>query len=243
MRNILSVFPKKRIDLPEAYQNIYDQYYLVNREGKSKTTSLSMKLEYWLHKQVAKDVQNGKESYSTLEIGAGTLNQLNFEEASDNYDVIEPFRKLFENSPKLKYIGRVYNDIGEVKGRKYDRITSVAVFEHILDLPYVVATSALLLNEGGCMRTAIPNEGTIMWMLGTMVTGREFKKKYGLGYKTLMNYEHVNTSDEIEKVLEYFFERTEMAVYGVSKGLAFYRFYEHKKPNIERATEFLESRK
>ena len=102
--------------------------------------------------------------------------------------------------------------------------------------------NSLLLNKGGCIRTAIPNEGTIMWTLGTKVTGREFKKKYKLDYKTLMQYEHVNTSDDIEKVLDYFFERSERSVYGLSKGLAFYRFYEHKNPRIELAKAYLASR-
>lgn len=239
---ILSKFPKKRIDLPEAYQKIYAQHYLINREGKSKTTSLSRKLEHWLHKQVAKDVQNRTAPYSTLEIGAGTLNQLDFEKANDAYDIIEPFKELFEGSSKLESIRSVYDDISDIENEKYDRITSIAVFEHIMDLPYVVAKAALLLNEGGCLRTAIPNEGTVMWTLGTKVTGREFKKKYGLAYKTLMQYEHVNTSDDIEQVLDYFFERTERAVYGLSKNLAFYRFYEHKKPNLERAKAYLDSR-
>ena len=64
--SILSKFPKKRIELPEAYKKIYAQHYLINREGKSKTTSLSKKLEHWLHKQVAKDTKNRNERYSTL---------------------------------------------------------------------------------------------------------------------------------------------------------------------------------
>ena len=240
--SILDRFPKKRIDLLEAYQKIYAQHYLINREGKSKTTSMSKKLEHWLHKQVAKDVSGKTSDYSTLEIGAGTLNQLDFENANKQYDIIEPFKELFEGSEKLKGVRTVYDDISEITDRTYDRITSIAVFEHIMDLPFVVAKAALLLNKGGCLRTAIPNEGTMMWNLGTKVTGREFKKKYGLDYKVLMRYEHVNTSDDIEKVLDYFFERTERSVYGLSKGLAFYRFYEHKSPNKEKAFEYLKSR-
>ena len=239
--DILSKFPKKRIELPEAYQKIYAEHYLINREGKSKTTSLSQKLEHWLHKKVAKDTV-GKSDYSTLEIGAGTLNQLDFEEVKGPYDIVEPFKELFEGSPKLKNIRNIYDDIGEIKDQKYDRITSIAVFEHIMDLPVVVAKAALLLNEGGCLRTSIPNEGTIMWALGTKITGRDFKKRYNLDYKVLMQYEHVNTSDDIEQVLDYFFERTKRSVYGLSKGLAFYRFYEHKKPRVKLAKEYLRSR-
>lgn len=241
--DILSKFPKKRADLPEAYQKIYAEHYLINREGKSKTTSMSQKLEHWLHKQVAKDVKGVSDEVSTLEIGAGTLNQLDFEQVNGPYDIIEPFVKLFEGSEKLSRIRTIFNDIGEIEGRTYDRITSIAVFEHIMDLPYVVAKAALLLKEGGCIRTAIPNEGTIMWTLGTKITGRDFKKRYGLDYKVLMQYEHVNTSDDIEKVLDYFFERTERSVFGIGKGLAFYRFYEHKNPRKKLAEEYLRSKR
>lgn len=240
--SILDKFPKEREDLPAAYQKIYTQHYLINREGKSKTTSLSKKLEHWLHKKVAKDVVNSSRPKATLEIGAGTLNQLDFEPHHDKYDIIEPFSELFDGSPHLNAVRKVYNDISEVRDQKYDRITSIAVFEHIMDLPYVVAKAALLLNEGGCIRTSIPNEGTIMWKLGTKITGSEFKKKYGLDYNVLMKYEHVNTSKDIEAVLNYFFEKTESASFGTGKNFAFYRFFEHKNPKIEVAKTFLAER-
>lgn len=238
--DILSKFPKKRIELPPAYQDIYTQHYLSNREGKYKTTSLSMKLERWLHKKVAKDVV-GTTGKKTLEIGAGTLNQLQYEPAISDYDIIEPFEELYEGSELLGRVRNIYSDISEVT-ETYDRITSIAVFEHIMDLPYVVAKSALLLNEGGCIRTSIPNEGTIMWKLGTKVTGREFKKKYGLDYEVLMQFEHVNTAKDIEAVLNHFFTKTKSASFGTGKGLAFYRFFEHRHPKVELAKAYLESR-
>ena len=238
---ILDLFPKNRVDLPQAYQDIYAKHYLINREGKSKTTSLSQKLERWLHKQVAKDVVHGV-AKSTLEIGAGTLNQVDYEPKVGPYDIIEPFKELFEGSPKLSHIDQVYDDISEVEVNEYDRITSVAVFEHIMDLPYVVAKSALLLKQDGCIRTAIPNEGTFMWKLGTKVTGREFKKKYGLDYQTLMTYEHVNKAKEIKEVLNCFFDCTKSSTFGVTSAVGFYRFFEHKNPNKEFAKKYLSDR-
>ena len=240
--SILDKFPKERVDLPEAYQKIYTQHYLINREGKSKTTSLSKKLEHWLHKKVAKDVVHAPATKSTLEIGAGTLNQLDFEPHHGEYDIIEPFSELYEGSPHLEHIRKVYKDISEVKDQKYDRITSIAVFEHIMDLPYVVAKAALLLNEGGCIRTSIPNEGTIMWNLGTKITGSEFKKKYGLDYKVLMKFEHVNTAKDIEAVLNYFFEKTKSTSFGTGKNFSFYRFFEHKNPKMDKVKAFLAER-
>ncbi len=235
---ILDKFPKKRIDLPEAYQKIYNQHYVINREGKSATTSLSQKLESWMHKKVAQDVL-GNKKLSTLEIGAGTLNQLRYEPEQEIYDIVEPFTELFENSPLLKKVRNVYKDINDLNDNKYDRITTIATFEHIMDLPFVVGKAATLLNEKtGHLRVAIPNEGTIMWRLGTEITGFEFKKKYGLDYQILMQYEHVNTANEIEQVLEHFFEKTKYSVFGISKSFAFYRFYDCSIPRMENVNNY-----
>jgi SAM-dependent methyltransferase len=239
--NILKKYPKKRIDLPEAYRKIYNQHYLSNREGKYKTTSLSQKLEAWMHRKVAADLRSFNNRISTLEIGAGTLNQLRYEDlSSQDYDIVEPFRELFEGSPELKNIRKVYADINEVPAVPgYDRITTIATFEHIMDLPAVVAKAASLLKPDGHLRVAIPNEGTIMWTLGTKITGYEFKKKYGLDYRVLMRYEHVNTADDIEELLEYFFGHVRCSVYGLSRGLAFYRFYDCCGADIKRVSAYL----
>ncbi len=237
--SILNKFPKKRIELPEAYQKIYKEHYLMNREGKYKTTSLSQRLESWMHKKIAEDVLGVSQKKSTLEIGAGTLNQLQYEPAVGMYDIVEPFKSLFEGNPLLDRIRNIYNDIHEINNVKYERITSIAVFEHIMNLPEVVAKAALLLDDkSGHLRVAIPNEGTIMWKLGTMVTGYEFKKKNGLDYKILMQYEHVNTAKDIEDVLKYFFEDVKCSVFGISKGLAFYRFYDCSKPQLDRVNAY-----
>jgi 2-polyprenyl-3-methyl-5-hydroxy-6-metoxy-1,4-benzoquinol methylase len=237
----LKNFPKKAIELPEDFRNIYNTHYKKNRRGETKTTSLSMKMERWLHKKVANDVKD--EGKSTLEIGAGTLNQLNYEPKVDSYDIVEPFKELYENSPQLSRIGHIYNDISDIDPKKrYQRITSVATFEHILDLPAVVAKSVLLLRQNGSLRVSIPNEGTFMWKLGTMFTGAEFKKMYGLDYQILLKHEHVNTAAEIEAVLKYFFKNTKTEVFGINKRIAFYMYICCKKPNIDKAKEYLKLR-
>ena len=237
---ILDKFPKKRPILPQAYKDIYNIHYNRNRSGQTKATSLSMKMEQWLHKKVAEDVQI--KGIETLEIGAGNLNQLPYEPKVENYDIVEPFDALLENSEHKSRIRNFYKDILEINDRKYDRITSVATFEHILDLPLIVAKAVLLLNEKASLRVSIPNEGTIMWKMGTMLTGAEFKRMYGLDYQVLLNYEHVNTAKEIESVLRYFFDNVDVSVFGLSRKFAFYVFLSCEKPNINRAKELLESR-
>ena len=234
-------FPKKRIELPEDFKKIYASHYKKNRGGKTVATSLSQKMESWLHKKVAADCRDGQPR-ATLEIGAGTLNQLQYEQNSP-YDIVEPFKTLFENSPELAKIRNVYNDIDEIDlSNKYDRITSVATFEHIEDLPKVVAKTCLLLKQGGTLRVSIPNEGTFLWTLSwKLTTGLEYRMKYGLDYGILMKYEHVNTADQIEEVLAHFYGKLKCSVLGLSKGFAFYRFYECGEPRLNAANEYLVS--
>jgi hypothetical protein len=245
--SILASYPKLRPDLPAEYKAIYEKHYFSNRNGEYKTTSLSQRLEAWMHRQVAADL-TAKDplstgEISTLEVGAGTLNQLPFEPIVGAYDIVEPFRVLYENAPGRERLRHTFDDISEARNYgPYDRITNVAVFEHIMDLPVVVAHSALLLKPTGTLRVAIPNEGTPMWKLGTKVTGHEFKKRYGLNYQVLMNYEHVNTAHEIEQVLDVFFNKVRCKVFGISKGLGFYRFYECTAPKTEVAESFLKQR-
>ena len=237
---MLNSFPKTRRPLPPEFQTIYAEHYRVNRTGASKATGLAIKMESWMHRKVAEDLAGGQKR-STLEIGAGTLNHLQYETPANRYDIVEPFRNLFESSPELERVGKVYDDISEINDDvKYDRIVSIAAFEHICDLPKVVARSGLLLSEGGGLRVGIPSEGTILWRLGyTLTTGVEFRRKYNLDYSVLMKHEHVNTAKEIEFVLRYFFADVRGRVFGVARALSFYQFFECRRPVIDRCREYL----
>lgn len=226
-------FPKKRTELTQEYKNIYSEYYLKNREGNTFASFFSKQMEGWMHKKVASDVNNNHNK-STLEIGAGTLNQLKYEKTSP-YDIIEPFHELFEKSPYKTCINNIYSDINELNDeKKYDRITSIATFEHILDLPDVLSKTCNLLKDDGLLRVAIPNEGSFCWKMGwKLTTGIEYKIKYKLDYGLLMKHEHVNTADEIDQLLNYFYNNVKCNYWGISKKLGFYRFYVCSSPNTE----------
>ena len=220
-------FPKQRKPLPQAYQAIYEKHYIENRGGKTKASFLASKLESWLHYQVAK---SAAPDLKTLEIGAGTLNQLQYEK-TQYYDIVEPFEILYKTSPYLSRINNIFADLKDITQEQmpqngYDRIISIATFEHITDLPTVVAKTCTMLNPNGTLHVSIPNEGRYMWELAyTLTTGAEFKKRYGLDYKTLMQYEHCNTADEIEDILKYFYKNVQTKLFGFSKSFALYRYY------------------
>lgn len=237
---MFSQFPKKRTPLPPEYERIYLQHYRNSREGKSQILGLAQRAERWMHRKVAEDVESGAPK-ATLEIGAGNLNQLPYEPRSQPYDVIEPFRELFESSPQLQRIRSIYDDVSEIQpDNRYDRITSVAVLEHIENLPELVARSALLLTDGGSFRAGVPSEGTILWRLGwQLTTALDFRARYHLDYKVMMRYEHVNTAREIEDVLRYFFADVRGSVFGLMRALSFYQFFACSQPRLDRCREYL----
>jgi hypothetical protein len=237
---LLSRFPKDRPALPARFAEIYARQYKENRSGESTAASLSQRIERWLHRQVAADV-TARAGGATLELGAGTLNQLPFEPHSSPYDIVEPFTSLFEDSPLRGRLRDVYADIAQVPAeRRYDRVTSVAALEHIADLPVVLARSALLMAPDGVFRAAIPSEGGLLWKLGWMATtGLEFRLRHGLDYGVLMAHEHVNTAAEIEALVSALFESVEVRAFGVGRQLSLYRFMAARRPRLDLARTWL----
>ena len=236
-------FPKIREPLQKEIADIYESHYKANREGQTSASSLAQKMETWLHRQVARDV-SGPESAGkrTLELGAGTLNHLQYEPAIRAYDIVEPFTELYKNASPLARIRHIHADIADIPPEnRYDRIISIATLEHVCNLPEMIARSGLLLAEQGVFRASIPNEGEWLWTLAwKMTTGLEFRWRYGLDYGLLMRYEHVNTANEIEAVLRHFFGKTQCRVLGLCKSASLYRYYECHQPKIEKCVEYLD---
>jgi 2-polyprenyl-3-methyl-5-hydroxy-6-metoxy-1,4-benzoquinol methylase len=213
--------------------DIYNEHCQSNRQGQYGAASLSQKMETWMHRQVSSDlVDSDCSMLSTLEIGAGILNHLVYEKDVKKYDIIEPQSDRYKNSDQLQRVQNIYRDIEDVPfDQHYDRILSIAVFEHIPNLPQVIARSALLLKSTGSLRVAIPSEGTLLWWLGwRLTTGIEFYFKFGLDYGRLMSYEHINTANEIEWLLNHFFENVKSRCLGLPKSLSVYQYFECKNP-------------
>lgn len=165
---------------------------------------------------------------STLEIGAGTLNHRPYEPSSNPYDVVEPNKDLLALSDPTLLVGSVYGSLGEIPvDALYERIISIAVLEHVEDLPSLIFEAVKHLEPGGLFAAGIPSEGSFLWSLGMRcVTGVEFRLKYGLDYQTLMRHEHVNSASEIEEVLRRMFRSVRTRVCGFSRKLSFYQVFE-----------------
>jgi hypothetical protein len=242
---MFEAYPKTRPPLSPALALVHQEHYRSNRAEATSRSTPAARMEAWLHDAVARDLHAGAAAtVSTLEIGAGTLNQLDYEPVVGPYDVVEPFEVLYATSPHRTRVRAFYPDIAQVPAAsRYDRITSVATFEHLLDLPGVLARAGLLLALGGALRAAIPSEGTVLWRLGSaLTTGRAFRRRYGLSYAEFMAHEHVNTAREIEVAIRHLFGHVRCRVLGLARSLSFYQYYEAREPHAARCEEVLRSR-
>ena len=197
-----------------------------------------------MHKKIAKRGINFANN-NVLDFGCGNLNHIDYEKHYDEYDIVEPFQKLFSENPKCDKIRNIYSNIHDIKDRKYDRIFSIAVLEHLEDLPRDVARCCLLMNDDGVLQAGIPCEGELGWSLGWRCsTAISFKMRFGLDYDVLMKYEHLNTIDEIVKVVRVLFDDVTIRRSPFPmpiKQLSFYAYIEAKKPRLPIARALLET--
>lgn len=233
---ILATYPRCRKPLPVEYIRIFESEYQRNRSGFGRLGKIVQYLESWMH------MRTGSEHPCTLlELGAGTLNHVKYESGATVYDIVEPSEYLLDRK-RLARLRNIYLWSEDIKvTRSYDRIVSVAVLEHMTDLPTEVARSALLLKDQGKFQAGIPNEGALIWNLAwRTTTGLAFRIRTGLRYARVMEHEHVNTAQEIIRIVQYFFGEVNVEYFPVSVPcLGLYVYIEARKPKRNIATEWL----
>jgi SAM-dependent methyltransferase len=238
VKDLLSSYPRLRPALGGDHQRIYVSHYQENREGNGWLTRSKKSLESWMHRRVASR-QHGRE---VLEIGAGTLNHLPHEPRDLTYDAVEPFRELWEGRARLSRLRTMYSSLADIpEATRYDRIFSIAVLEHLTDLPRTVASAALRLRPNGRFQAGIPSEGGALWGLAwRLSTGIAFRLRTGLPYADIMRHEHVNAANEILSVCHWCFEEVEIDRFPTCfHHLSFYAVLEARRPRIERCRELL----
>ena len=239
IEDILNTYPRVRKPLTPAHEEIYVEEYKINRGGEGILYRTTQKLESWMHHKIA----HGQKTGNILELGAGSLNHVPYEDAAHDYDCIEPFSELYENSRFLGRIRNIYNALEEVpSGAHYDRIISVAVLEHMTDLPAMIAQSGLLLAPDGTFQAGIPSEGGFLWGLAwRMTTGISYRIRTGLDYGTVMRHEHVNTAGEIESIVGYFFRDLKLVrLPAPVLHFSLYTYIEAREPDITRCRAYLD---
>ncbi len=227
---LLARFPKERPALPPAHEAIYSAEYRGNRDGTTLATQAAQALERWMHRQVASRSAPGQR---LLELGAGTLNHVPFERDFAVYDAIEPLAFMYEGTAERAAVRSIFASSDAIPAEnRYDRIFSVAVLEHMLDLPLEIRAAAGRIEPGGVFQVAVPCEGCFAWGAAwRLSTGLAFRLRTGLDYGTIMRHEHVNSFDEIVRLLEHFFARVEARYFPLPhKQLAFYAYLECREP-------------
>jgi len=230
---LLKKFPKKRPPLPKKLSKIFNKFYLTNRQN-----FLSQLSEKWLHYSIKE--RNLKKK--TLELGAGTLNHLQYENLNKIYDIIEPKKFLYKSSNKKKYINNKYKNLNKTKNLYYDRIISCAVLEHHTNLPDFLYISSFKIKKSGYHSHSIPCEGHPVWnFTWYLVSGIIFKIKYGYSFKYIMKHEHVNNFDEIIELIKFFYKKVKIKYsYPLFiKYLSFYANVEFSKPNNSNIKKYL----
>jgi hypothetical protein len=230
--------PEQRRPLSKQLSDIYVREYCWNRSGAGGLSAVVAGLESWMHKSISER----RPGERIMELGAGTLNHVPYEQGASVYDVVEPFQELLTSSPHRDQVSTIYDDISAIsRDNRYDRIISVAVLEHLTDLPRTLARCALLLDQRGVFRAGIPTEGAFLWGLAwRATTGVSFWLRTGLPYGAIMRHEHVNTADEILAVVNYFFRHVELRRFPLPpKHLSFYTVLSATCPDTGHCVEYL----
>ncbi len=238
IQELLASYPRQRLALSPAHQAIFEAEYRRNRSGQSGLMAITARLESWMHRGVAR----GAAGERLLDLGAGTLNHVPYELDVAVYDAVEPWQSLWQDSPNLAAVNHLYNDLAAIhEGSEYDRIVSVAVLEHLTDLPSIMARCGLLLAPAGRFLAGIPSEGGLLWgMAWRLTTGIAYRLRHGIDYGTVMRHEHVNDAAEIRAVVGYFFQDvTERRFPLPLFHLSFYTLLEASHPNLDRCADWL----
>ena len=237
VQNLLRSYPRKRPPLTSAHQAIYIKEYRANRCGSDPLLSVVASLERWMHRAVT-ETGGGP----VLEIGAGTLNHLPFESNVNEYDVVEPFHQLWEDQPDRSRVRAFYDDLVDVpEDLRYRRIISIAVLEHLDDLPWTIARSAVMLTGSGLFQAAFPSESGLLWGLSwRLTTGIAYRLRTGLDYSVVMRHEHINSADDIVTLIGYFFGKVQLTRHPLPfRHLSFYTAVSASEPNYDRCQSFL----
>jgi len=233
IERLLASYPRTRPPLPPALAEIYHDTYVSSREGRGVLYRMTQSLEAWMHRRVAADSRPGQ---TVLELGAGTLNHLRFESSDEVYDVVEPYKALYERRPEAARVRSFYADVAEVPAEnRYDRIISIATLEHVLNLPELVARAATLLRPEGIFAAGIPSEGGFLWGFSWRASvGLSFRLRTGLNYGDLMRHEHANKAREIEAILKHYFANVQTHRFPLpSRQLSLYTFLQCSRARLE----------
>jgi SAM-dependent methyltransferase len=152
---------------------------------------------------------------TTLEIGAGMGEHLNYENLSPHQKKHYVALELRDNmAAHIKsHFSDITTHVGDCQKRlefsdnHFDRILAIHVLEHLPNLPAAVKEMHRLCHkQQGIFSIVIPCEGGLMYSLARKISAqRIFEKRYNRPYQWFIEREHVNKPHEIlEEISPYF---------------------------------------
>jgi 2-polyprenyl-3-methyl-5-hydroxy-6-metoxy-1,4-benzoquinol methylase len=233
----LAAYPKQRPPLSEADEKVFRKNYHKNRSGEGALRIVTW-AEGWMHREIVRRRSGG----DILEVGAGNLNHLPYEREFSAYDIVEPWVELQKDSPTSGVLRHTFRSVDEIPpAETYDRILSIATFEHLTDLPQIVAKVAKHLCPQGVLQVAIPSEGSLSWSVSWRATTAVlYWLKYRRNYAHGVRHEHVNTAMEVEEVIRHFFRNVSIRKWPLPWfHLSLYTYIEAIDPDLQRVREYL----
>ena len=231
---LLRSYPRHRPPLTPAHERVFAEQYRLAREGAAPIERLAQYVEGWMHRRVA-----SRREGPILELGAGTLNHRRYEAPEVDYDVVEPSQDMFKikGRPEAQQVRDFFEDIASVPAdRRYRRVISIAVLEHMTNLPVDLAHAALRLAPGAVFQAGIPSEGGAFWWLSwRLSTGISYYIRTGLDYGVAMRHEHVNTAPEIVAIVRHFFDDVRLKRFPLpGHHLSLFTYVEAQSPRYDR---------
>ena len=231
---LLRSYPRRRPPLTPAHERVFAEQYRLARDGAAPIERLAQYVESWMHHRIA-----SRREGPILELGAGTLNHRRYEAPDVEYDAVEPAQDMFKvkDRPEAQQVRDFFDDLASVPvDRRYRRIISIAVLEHMTNLPGELALAALRLAPGAMFQAGIPSEGgALWWMSWRLTTGISYYIRTGLDYGVAMRHEHVNTAPEILAIIRYVFDDVRLKRFPLpSHHLSLFTYIEAKRPHYDR---------
>jgi SAM-dependent methyltransferase len=158
-----------------------------------------------------------QERFRTLEIGAGIGAHLAFEDLSrQDYHCVELRQNMadaiVERFPQVTArVGDCQRDLPYESG-SFDRVVVVHVLEHLPDLPGCLDEVRRVLKPGGLFSIVLPCDPGLAYEVARKISAeRIFRKRYKLPYGWLIRREHINSPQEILKLLDDRFDELDRA--------------------------------
>jgi ubiquinone/menaquinone biosynthesis C-methylase UbiE len=208
--NKKNLFPKTLPSLTEEQKKIKDDFMEHWLKVLRKNYNI---VDNFNHKVVFKNKQ--KEFLTTLEIGAGIGEHLNYEDLTENQK--KNYYALEKRENVISILKKEHPDINAVHGdaekelpfddNYFDRIIAIHVLEHLPNLPFTLEESSRVLKKTGLFQVVIPCEGSLAYSIARKISAeRIFKKKYKMNYDWYIKSEHINKPNEIFKELSKFYK-------------------------------------